>query len=576
MSPLEIVHDIIKISTAIYQQAALAEGNRKKLNTLTNLIKIAVSTIDGLSTIPDNKQFILALHEFHNRIKHTNQKIGKIAQMKFFGRFCLARDNSNSIEECKQQIFDIIPLMNLGINAQVLMNQAQPLMDKQRRQQDEEADKADFIKEKETNLRESHQATRLLEHELNQMIHTQLGVFSNRLNEQFSPTPSPALPLPEEFMASLDDIVFDQKLNESEFGSIYQGSWQTEKVTIKCFDHLSNEKERTLITREAQIMCRLDHPSIAQFHGACLDPLRISLLTDYMEGGDLQTALPSLSLTERLEMAKDLAHGLVYLHEKGITLGNIHPLHIGIDHHKKAKWSDFGLVKIRAVGIGTLVGVNDATPWQAPESWNDRSALTPMCDTYSFGWLLWSLCIGKMPFANHSSRQAMAFIHQGKRETIPVNIPEDWKLLIEKCWSADVSKRPTASQIIEVIRSFDTKDFTGEKDYVHGQKAELAGNMLEARQAYQLSTEKGYYKAFTSLALFHLEGLGGLAVDEVKAQKLLENGAECGHARAAENLAKMSVRRNDKEKAIFWYERALLLDPNNAKYKEKLTRLQRQ
>jgi len=70
--------------------------------------------------------------------------------------------------------------------------------------------------------------------------------------------------------------------------------------------------------------------------------------------------------------------------------------------------------------------------------------------TDSFGVVIWEIATRKIPFENIiNSGDIIFYVTQGRRETIPNNIPKKYAKFIEHCWNNDVSKRPQADEIIE-------------------------------------------------------------------------------------------------------------------------------
>ena len=578
MTPLAILQDIITIARAIHTQVSLMNSNKKDLHSLATTMQHIVTSLQGLASLPNNQQFIESLTAFQQCLTDTQKFIQSISKMGLAMRLAYAQTTQSNIASAKQRMIEFIPLMSLGLNAQLLINH-----EKDRR--NAAADRQALLDQKAQNLRDIQAAARIDPNEFEKIIREQMHSVQHRLAKQFAPEASPLSPtLPEELLVHLDDIIFERKMGDGNLGAIYQGTWREQPVTIKCFDHTATEAERHQLAREAQVMSRLHHEAIAQFYGACLDGERMCLLINIMEKGDLLSTLSSLSITDRLQMAKDLASGLAYLHAHDMIHGDIHPKHIGVNRHNHAKWTDFGLVKVRSMNIATLPKVSQEAAWQAPESWQNRAALTPASDMYSFGMLLWTLMAGRLPYANHSPSNIIRLVQRGERETIPGDVPAECRALINACWSADMATRPTASQVARNLQSINAAAFrtpspTGQEYYERGVTSERAGNMAEAYQDYQRSYQKDFFKAYTRVGLFALQGHGGASVDKQKAQACLEHAAAHGHADAMFNLGRMFEKGytatgvQDNITALSWYKKALKADPKHPRYQEKVTTL---
>ena len=191
---------------------------------------------------------------------------------------------------------------------------------------------------------------------------------------------------------------------------------------------------------------------------------------EYMANGSLYEFLKrqgkGLKVQKILELLIDIASGLCYLHSKKIVHRDMKSLNVLLDEKMVGKVCDFGMSKAKlefshqmsmshSVVQSSLIG-GGTQLWNAPEIYNGKPHSFES-DVYSFGIVGWEVVDGKgkLPFGQlEIAARYKAIVVDGKRPTLPSSedkCPTKLRELIEACWNADPSKRPTAEQIVRTL-----------------------------------------------------------------------------------------------------------------------------
>eukprot|EP01125_Pyxidicula_operculata_P000455 TRINITY_DN10484_c0_g1_i1.p1 TRINITY_DN10484_c0_g1~~TRINITY_DN10484_c0_g1_i1.p1 ORF type:complete len:491 (+),score=105.96 TRINITY_DN10484_c0_g1_i1:110-1582(+) len=257
------------------------------------------------------------------------------------------------------------------------------------------------------------------------------------------------------------EIEKTEVIGSGSFGKVYRGKCRGQNVAIKILlkQHISDEDLATF-KREVAIMSTFSHPNICLFMGACTQPGNFFIVQEFLPGGDVEKLLHDeknkISLFKRMQMAKDAALGINWLHLNNPALihRDLKSSNLLIDENMKVKVCDFGLSQVKPQG--TMLVDDDlakGTPlWMAPEVMQFQE-FNEKADVYSFGIVLWEFLTRKPPFAHHSnfSKFRKAVCEKHERPDIPPNCEPSLKILIQRCWHPDPNKRPAFDQIISLL-----------------------------------------------------------------------------------------------------------------------------
>jgi serine/threonine-protein kinase len=169
-----------------------------------------------------------------------------------------------------------------------------------------------------------------------------------------------------------------------------------------------DQEQLTRFKREALMSSRLSHPNTVQvFDFGEADGLAY-LAMEYVRGRDLGVVVSDAGRLDAQRTAKiviQVCSSLSEAHEKGIVHRDLKPENIMIVASQAgddlAKVLDFGLAKLResselsdVTSSGAIVG----TPYyMAPEQIRGE-AVTPACDVYALGAVLYACLTGSVPF----------------------------------------------------------------------------------------------------------------------------------------------------------------------------------
>jgi len=270
--------------------------------------------------------------------------------------------------------------------------------------------------------------------------------------------------------ADLEEL---RELGSGTFGTVYHGKWRGTDVAIKriknsCFMGKPSEQERLRADfwREACMLAQLHHPNVVAFYGIVPDGPggTLATVTEYMVNGSLKQVLQkkdryrTFDHRKRLIISMDAAFGMEYLHGKNIVHFDLKCENLLVNMRDPqrpiCKVGDLGLSKIKH---RTLVsgGVRGTLPWMAPELLNGSSSMvSEKVDVFSFGIVMWELLTGEEPYANmHYGAIIGGIVNNTLRPPIPKGCDLSWRSLMESCWSADPSMRPTFTEITLGLRA---------------------------------------------------------------------------------------------------------------------------
>ncbi|KIJ06169.1 hypothetical protein PAXINDRAFT_20626 [Paxillus involutus ATCC 200175] len=208
---------------------------------------------------------------------------------------------------------------------------------------------------------------------------------------------------------------------------------------------------------ELKARAQLKHENILPLLGVATDfgPLTAAVYP-WMENGTLTSYLQcdggQLSLHDRLELLKDVAAGLCYLHSRSIVHGELTGHDIFVSASGTAQLSGFGFS-----GECIPEELPCRLRWAAPESFipirydskPSPWAPTEQSDVYSLGSVMLQVCSGEVPYVELKYTIDIVIAYQNGRT--PWMNDRMWDF-IQWCWSTEGAKRPSAKEALNFIQ----------------------------------------------------------------------------------------------------------------------------
>ncbi|KAL0351597.1 UNVERIFIED_CONTAM: Serine/threonine-protein kinase STY46 [Sesamum calycinum] len=221
-------------------------------------------------------------------------------------------------------------------------------------------------------------------------------------------------------------------------------------VAIKVLrsEHLNNSLE-VEFAQEVAILRQVQHGNVVRFIGACTKLPHLCIVTEYMPGGSLYEYLHKhhlvLKLPQLLKFAIDVCKGMEYLHQKNVIHRDLKTANLLMDTFNVVKVADFGVARFQNNG-GVMTAETGTYRWMAPEVINHQP-YDQKADVFSFAIVLWELVTAKVPYDTMTPLQAALGVRQGLRPELPKNAHPKLLDLMQRCWEAVPSNRPSFSEI---------------------------------------------------------------------------------------------------------------------------------
>ncbi|TVT96784.1 hypothetical protein EJB05_57995, partial [Eragrostis curvula] len=287
-----------------------------------------------------------------------------------------------------------------------------------------------------------------------------------------------------ELAAATGDFNDANRLGRGGFGSVYQGSLQSDGgdklVAVKKFSSEKSSQGRKEFEAEVKIISRLRHRNLVQLLGWCDSTKGLLLVYELVPEGSLDKHIHNnprqLTWSERYKIIMGLGSALSYLHrdwDQCVVHGDIKPSNIMLDSSYNTKLGDFGLARLVDHESGPQVTklVQGTVGYIDPEFVNTLQRST-QSDVYSFGIVILEIVSGRQPVDRLDPSFALlkwvsSLYSQGKTiEAADERLRGDEagdrqmeRALVVGLWCAqtDPRERPSVAEAMHVLQTEDAR-----------------------------------------------------------------------------------------------------------------------
>ncbi|KAK4425127.1 putative LRR receptor-like serine/threonine-protein kinase [Sesamum alatum] len=249
-------------------------------------------------------------------------------------------------------------------------------------------------------------------------------------------------------------------IGSGRFGSVYKGILEDGQslIAVKVLNLVVKGAFKSFIA-ECNALRDIRHRNLLKLLNVC-ESIDFqgndfkSLIYEFKANGSLdkwlyqnveQEGFRHLSLTQRLDIAIDVAHALDYLHfgtDSTIVHGDLKPSNILLDHNMIAFVGDFGLAKIvssmfPAQESSCSIGIRGTIGYVAPE-YGTSNLVSVQGDVYSYGILLLEIFTNRRPIDD--SFKEYVNLHSFVSTALPDGVMEIIDPLIQTEHDEDINK----------------------------------------------------------------------------------------------------------------------------------------
>ncbi|KAF3690776.1 Tyrosine-protein kinase JAK2 [Channa argus] len=273
-------------------------------------------------------------------------------------------------------------------------------------------------------------------------------------------------------MIKYEDLKWEESLGQGSFTRIFKG-YKTDvrdgekhetEVLLKELDVAHKNCWESLF-EAASLMSQISHKHLLLVYGVSVHGVKNIMVQEFVKHGALDLYLKrgkSVSVSWKLDVAKQLASALNFLEEKNIVHGNICAKNLLLAREGDTSQGRSPFIKLSDPGVNVVMlgkdVILDRIPWVAPEVLEAPDHLTLECDKWSFGATVWEIFNnGHAPLRGWDLERKRQFYESFQQ--LPPSQWTELAELISQCMEYQAAFRPSCRSIIRQLNSLITSDY---------------------------------------------------------------------------------------------------------------------
>jgi len=293
------------------------------------------------------------------------------------------------------------------------------------------------------------------------------GGVTPRTGEKKDVTIVKGIEVETEELLPVEELQIGKKLGTGGFGAVYQGRYRGQEVAIKKL-HISDGQVTAAqvdeFKKEVACLQALRHARLVSFIGAALQPPHsLCIVTEFMPNGSLYDLLHQrkqrLERSQRASISVQCVEGVTFLHSRSppFVHRDLKSLNVVMDFALNAKLCDFGLTQsMEKTHISRRDNEGGSPRYMAPELFDSKGKITEKVDVWATGALVLEVFTGRLPHEECNALQQVMTKTLIERK-MPFldwkDVPQDLKVLAERCFEFQPQRRIDAPSLLEGLRN---------------------------------------------------------------------------------------------------------------------------